>query len=31
MDRFLQIRHRLDPQGVFLNDWLEKSIFQIAP
>jgi L-gulono-1,4-lactone dehydrogenase len=31
MDSFLAHRRALDPNGVFLNDWLEDPVFQLAP
>jgi hypothetical protein len=29
MDRFLEIRQQFDPDRVFLNDFLEASVFQL--
>jgi len=31
MDRFLAHRERFDPEGRFLNEFLEREIFQLAP
>lgn len=31
MDTFLAHRAALDPDGIFLNDWLEDAVFQLRP
>lgn len=31
MDEFLDLRKQFDPNGVFLNDWLEGPVFQMRP
>ncbi|MDB4966846.1 MAG: FAD/FMN-containing dehydrogenase [Myxococcales bacterium] len=31
MDDFLALRAQLDPDGVFLNEWLEDAVFQLRP
>jgi L-gulonolactone oxidase len=31
MDDFLDLRRQLDPDGVFLNEWLEDPVFQMRP
>jgi hypothetical protein len=31
MEDFLELRAELDPNGVFLNDWLEDKVFQMRP
>jgi L-gulonolactone oxidase len=31
MDAFLAHRRALDPNGIFLNDWLEDPVFQLTP
>jgi len=30
MDRFLEIRERWDPDRLFLNDFLERDVFQLG-